>query len=394
MISTTEPVTKKEKILKTAVEIFCKKGKKSTIAEIGAGAEVTDSIIYHYFKNKEDLLFHAAGEQLKEMTALVIDQLKDIHDPVDKIRKFAWYQLYFHDINPHYTNLTVFECRTNKSFFDHEAFQYFRDWTRILKDIVTDGICSGVFHPSVDIPIFRDAFFGLLDMESIHSLAAFETENVQNDVDDILYLLLPVLTNYFCPKANQLTKSERILFAAETIFAEKGYDSTTMIDISLMAKVAEGTIYEYFKNKDDLLFSTLQHRIRKNNIVLSDVTSNQNPFSRLRFFIQNHLFHFIDHPEFMKIFLFDGIFNRKFYKSKAAPDFIKYVETLYPILDEGKKDGSFKPDINNRVFKNIFLGLTSHMALRWHHKTGITEPIKFQEMKKAIQMLLRAVTNE
>ena len=57
------PLTnKRQTILDVAVSVMTLKGKDSTISEIADKAGVTDSVIYHFFKNKDDLLFFAAGE--------------------------------------------------------------------------------------------------------------------------------------------------------------------------------------------------------------------------------------------------------------------------------------------------------------------------------------------
>jgi len=59
-------IDRKQEIIRAAQEIISEKGLKgSTITEIAKHAGVADSIIYHYFKNKEDLLFCAVDDQMK-----------------------------------------------------------------------------------------------------------------------------------------------------------------------------------------------------------------------------------------------------------------------------------------------------------------------------------------
>jgi AcrR family transcriptional regulator len=52
-------------------------------------------------------------------------------------------------------------------------------------------------------------------------------------------------------------REQRILDAAATVFAQKGYHRATVRDIALAADVADGTIYNYFENKFDLLLALL-----------------------------------------------------------------------------------------------------------------------------------------
>jgi AcrR family transcriptional regulator len=55
----------------------------------------------------------------------------------------------------------------------------------------------------------------------------------------------------------QTQKREKILKAAGKVFAAKGYEHSSIRDIALEAKVADGTIYNYFKNKEDLMHSLI-----------------------------------------------------------------------------------------------------------------------------------------
>lgn len=383
---------KKDRILQAAVDIFREKGKKTTISEIGKKAGVTDSIIYHYFENKEDLLFHAAGEQLKTLTMALKKQLKNHPDPLDRFRAFMHLQLHYHDTNPNYTNLTIFDCRSKERFFRHDAFRYFRDWTVFMRDILEECVEKGLFRQDLHIPVVRDAIFGLLDMESIHSLAAREIDEAHRDMDDIMALLLPMLTRKDRPRDGVTDKAARILAAAEGIFAEKGYDNTTTLDISKRAAVAEGTLYEYFKNKEDLLFTSLGRRLSDHSDIFREIGTKQSPLARLEQMIQHHFFIYLSQPDFMKTFIFDGIFNKRFYRSSAKKSYASYVNAMNPILDQGKKDGSIRPEVNNRVFRNLFMGTMSHMILRWYFRADDPRIDRFSEINQAVGLLMRAVS--
>ena len=59
--------------------------------------------------------------------------------------------------------------------------------------------------------------------------------------------------------ATKEDKALRILDSATRVFARKGFYNSTISDVAKAAEVAEGTIYLYFKNKDDLLISIFEH---------------------------------------------------------------------------------------------------------------------------------------
>jgi TetR/AcrR family fatty acid metabolism transcriptional regulator len=67
---------------------------------------------------------------------------------------------------------------------------------------------------------------------------------------------------------------------------------------------------------------------------------------------------------------------------------------LYEILNEGKGLKVFRPDLNNRVFRNLFLGTFSHLAIRWFVLERVTPLKMMSELEAIISLLCRAVTRE
>ena len=71
-----------------------------------------------------------------------------------------------------------------------------------------------------------------------------------------------------------------ILEAAKKLFAEKGFDSATMREVAMQAGVAERTIYEYFKNKEDLLLSITKEYFKLYKAKLDGPVKSQEPAKR------------------------------------------------------------------------------------------------------------------
>ena len=63
------------------------------------------------------------------------------------------------------------------------------------------------------------------------------------------------------PTAGKVDKRTLITEAAVEVFAEKGFHQARISDIAKRAGVADGTIYLYFKNKDDLLLSVFEEKM-------------------------------------------------------------------------------------------------------------------------------------
>ena len=116
---------KKQKILRAAQIIISEKGlKDSTITEIARKAGVVDSIIYHYFKNKEDLLFCALDAQMKTAVKELMFNFKGIIGSVSKLGKMVWHHLHANDYDQGDEKIRKYltlECRANKNFYKHES---------------------------------------------------------------------------------------------------------------------------------------------------------------------------------------------------------------------------------------------------------------------------------
>ena len=89
----------KWRILSAAEEVISEKGlARSSISEIARKAGVADSVIYQHFKGKQDLLFSVPGERMKEVLALLVEQLTSIQDVQSRLRKMIWFHLRYNEL--------------------------------------------------------------------------------------------------------------------------------------------------------------------------------------------------------------------------------------------------------------------------------------------------------
>src|SRR5215468_8696481 len=96
-------------------------------------------------------------------------------------------------------------------------------------------------------------------------------------------------------------KRERILVAAERIFARHGFFAARVSEIAKEAGVADGTIYLYFKSKDDLLISLFESRMRQANIQLRAAIADLPPGEQLRALIRAYLRMVSDEPAAVEV---------------------------------------------------------------------------------------------
>jgi len=381
-----------EQILDAAEEIMSEMGlENSSIAEIAKRAGVTDSLIYNYFQGKEDLLFSIPGRRMKEVLKNLSEQLQGIPDPISRLSKMIWFHLYFNDTYRGYARLLLLECRSNRNFYHHKAYESIRQYAGIMLGILEDGVKKQIFREDVSMRIMRDIIFGVLDWENLNCLASQEINETVPDLEDILDLILPMIT--IRESHIELDKATRIIRAAENVFAEKGYIQATISEIARLANVSEGTIYEYFKNKEDLLLSIPEQRFKEHIEALKEIFEIKTPLRKLRRLIRYHFYLYLTEPSFLKVFLLHVQLSQRFYGSHVYQTFRRYTSIIEGILEEGKKNGSIRINVNNRVFRNLFLGAFSHMALRWLILGQEKETDKMREIDEVVVLLCRAVAN-
>jgi len=380
---------KREKILAAAEEIMSRKSlSEARISEIARKAGVADSVIYQYFEGKEDLLFSIPGERMKEILFLLEEQLQAIRDPESRLRKMIWFHLRYNDTHLGYARILFLECRSSREFYLSPAYQLVRKYAGILLGILKQGVEDGQFREDLDVRLTRDIILGALAEETVSSLTRGETEETVSDLEDIMSLVDSMIIR---TGENKTSKTDKILMAAEKIFAEKGFTRATISEIAQLAQVSEGTVYDYFRNKEDLLLSIPVKRFNQYLEELPETFEIKNPLRKLRRFIKYHFLLFLNQREFLKVFLLQIQLNKQFYGSKAFESFRKYFRVVEEIIEEGKSEGVFRSDVNPRVFRNLFLGAFSNLALRWVILEGDHETDKMKELIQATELLTLAV---
>ncbi len=156
--------TTKNAIIQSAIEIFSKKGfANSTISEIAGKANVGEGTIYKYFRNKEDLFFSIPGEKTKEFCRELELHLEGIDGPLNKVKKFVWYYLYFFKTNPKYARTLMLEMRISKNFAKHAAGKSFKPFTGTVLEIIRGGQREEIFRKDASAYLLRQMILGLLE---------------------------------------------------------------------------------------------------------------------------------------------------------------------------------------------------------------------------------------
>ncbi|BBO84175.1 hypothetical protein DSCO28_47410 [Desulfosarcina ovata subsp. sediminis] len=368
---------KRENIIRVASKIFYEKGfAAASIAEIAKSAEVRETLIYELFSGKEDLLFNIPIENTNVLIDNLLEHLSGVKGTENKLRKLIWHYLNFMENNRDYATLVLFELRPNRRFYQASAYGSFKRYNRIVMDILKEGVTEGVFYENLNLNLLRNLIFGALD-HIIYSWLIFNRPDKLVELSDELFEILFGTTRTLrlddtsAAMQNQapawsLDKRIAILRAAEAIFAEKGFDKARISDIAKALNIGEATLYEYFKNKEDILFSIPDDRTK--NLLTSladDLEQNHAAESGLRVFIRHYLAFLEANRDYTAILLFELRSSRRFYSSPPYAIVKQYNDILMGILKKGQADQTFSRDANIHLIRHMIFGSIDHTALTW-----------------------------
>ncbi len=161
-------------------------------------------------------------------------------------------------------------------------------------------------------------------------------------------------------------KRERILQAATKVFAQKGFYATRVSEIAKAAGVADGTIYLYFQNKDDVLISIFEDRIgRLLEILQGVVESEASAEEQVRRIVELQLGLLEDQRDLAEVITVNLRQSSRLLKQYAAPLFTRYLELMARVVADGQKDGTFRSDVHPKVAARSLWGGLDGLALTW-----------------------------
>jgi TetR/AcrR family transcriptional regulator, fatty acid metabolism regulator protein len=161
-------------------------------------------------------------------------------------------------------------------------------------------------------------------------------------------------------------KRERILEAAVRVFAEKSFYTATVAEIAREAGVADGTIYLYFKGKDDVLICLFEERMAELNVRMRGaVETQEGALARLTAFVHLHLSMVRSQPALAEVLTVELRQSAKLMKEYEARAFGEYLDILAAILEQGKAEGSIRTEVDVKAVRRAIFGALDEVALSW-----------------------------
>jgi len=162
-----------------------------------------------------------------------------------------------------------------------------------------------------------------------------------------------------------VTKNAIIQSAIE-IFSKKGFANSTISEIAGKANVAEGTIYKYFKNKEDLFFSI---PVEKTKEFCRDLELHSQgidgSLNKIKKFVWYYLYFFKTNPKYARTLMLEMRVSKNFAKHAAYRSFKPFTSGILEIIREGQKEGTIRKNGNIYLLRQMILAVLEHMVTRW-----------------------------
>ena len=171
-----------------------------------------------------------------------------------------------------------------------------------------------------------------------------------------------------------MQRKEQILLEIAEIIYEKGYEKTSIRDISRSLNISKPGLYYHFENKQEILFDIIDDFLDKTlTLIKEDLKRYNTPQKRLFSFISNHIESFVKYPAQTKVVIYEihslNAENSEKLKKKQK----EYLRIVKKELNSIMKESSVNIDINVATF--CLLGVLNWIV-QWYKPKGRVKPDK------------------
>ena len=163
-----------------------------------------------------------------------------------------------------------------------------------------------------------------------------------------------------------IDKRTIILNAALRTFVKRGYPETKVAEIASEAGVAEGTLYNYFSSKEDLLLALFDE---KWGGIIAEIKSRINKLSdpnrKLKAIFSQVVMMFRKNRQLAELFMVDIKQSSIFMNNYTINRIAEFLDIIEGVLEEGKSKGVYRKDLDTRVAKMVIFGAAQGILLSW-----------------------------
>jgi TetR/AcrR family fatty acid metabolism transcriptional regulator len=161
-------------------------------------------------------------------------------------------------------------------------------------------------------------------------------------------------------------KPQQIIEAALRVFARNGYYNSRVSDIAREAGIASGTIYLYFKTKDEILVTLFREKMASwVEEVRAEIAGEPDAVAQLRRLVALHFSVLEKNPDLAEVVQVELRQGHKFFRGASAHEVSSYFALIQSILEAGMAAGQIRADLPAKVATKMLFGAMDQMATSW-----------------------------
>jgi TetR/AcrR family fatty acid metabolism transcriptional regulator len=161
-------------------------------------------------------------------------------------------------------------------------------------------------------------------------------------------------------------KYQRIIDAAIEVIAEKGFHNSRVSDIAERAEVADGTVYLYFKSKEQILMTALDSAFEAfYRRAKQELTASHDAPTQLRVLARLHLRELSENRSLAVVLQTELRQSAKFLKEFSQRELKGYFNLIREIIRKGQQAGSIRPDLSDKIAAACLFGALDELVTAW-----------------------------
>ena len=161
-------------------------------------------------------------------------------------------------------------------------------------------------------------------------------------------------------------KPQQIIDAAIRVFARNGYYNSRVSDIAREAGIASGTIYLYFRTKEEILVTLFREKMAAFVAHLRrEIAGESDAEVKIRRLVELHFTVLEQSPALAEVVQVELRQGHKFFRGASAHEVSAYFELIGSVLEEGVASGHFRADVPVKVATKVLFGAMDQIATSW-----------------------------
>ena len=190
-------------------------------------------------------------------------------------------------------------------------------------------------------------------------------------------------------EAKKENKQERLLNAAIELFSKKGFDQTSIGDITAHAGVAKGTFYSFFEKKGDVLLYFVDREIvTSRNHIQNTIDTKKTIFDQLELLIFTYLKYIFRNKEFSRVLAkerFDTIGTRR------NKNELQLMKALAQLIDQAKKRNEIKSTVDSQCMADMIFAIYTTYVIYWLNGFIKTKRECVRRIREVIHLIFEGV---